>query len=213
MAGILHLLPAGTPFAMTWRRGVGHKRVKHCHVVLSMARCADTVAGAAGFEATLQRRSQEWQQQLNLATEEMNQLTKQVLGAQIRLSIAQKTSTSITQIEQAQEVHDFLKTRFTNVDLYTFISSQLMRLYREAYQMAAQVARQAERGYQFERDSTELFIQGDNWQSTRSVARRRTPAPPIESDGEGVSRDQHARHRSQSSRSRSCRLLRRRCKT
>ena len=43
-----------------------------------------------------------------------------------------------------------------------------MRLYRESYQMAAQVARQAERAFQFERDSTDVFIQGDNWQSEKS---------------------------------------------
>jgi hypothetical protein len=121
------------------------------------------------LEATFQRRSREWQQQLKLAREEINQLTKQVLAAQIRVQIAQKDlQVHDKQIDQSNEIHDFLKSKFTNIGLYTFLSGQLMRLYREAYQMTAQVARQAERAFQFERDRSDLFIQGDNWQSARS---------------------------------------------
>ena len=73
-----------------------------------------------------------------------------------------------TQIEQSQEVYAFLKSKFTNADLYTWTSGQLMRLYREGYQLGAQVARQAESAYRFERDSSALFIQPDNWDSGHS---------------------------------------------
>jgi Salmonella virulence plasmid 28. len=171
LSGILYLIAdVGSPFAMTYGgKELGSSMQTFAEWYSNMAQCAETAAGAAGLEATFERRSQEWQQQLTLATEEMNQLTKQVLGSQIRLSIAQKDlSIHDTQIEQAADIHDFLKSKFSNVELYTFLSGKLMRLYREAYQMTAQVARQAERAFQFERDSTDVFIQSDNWQSEKS---------------------------------------------
>ena len=160
----------GSPFAITF----GGQQLWACYKgfaewAMGLASACETAAGAAGLEGTFQRRSQDWQQQLKLATEEMKQLTKQVFAAQVRLQIAQRElQIHEKQIDQSNEIHDFLKSKFTNIGLYTFLSGQLMRLYREAYQMTAQVARQAERAFQFERDRSDLFIQGDNWQSARS---------------------------------------------
>ena len=97
----------------------------------SMAQFADSAAGSAGARGRASASfgrvgNSSWK----TATEELNQMTKQVLGAQIRLEIAQKDlDIHATQIDQAQEIHDFLKSRFSNVELYTFLSSQLMRLY------------------------------------------------------------------------------------
>jgi hypothetical protein len=171
VGGIVSLVAqVGSPFAMTYGgEELGASVAGFAQWYGSMAQCADQMASSAGLEAGFQRRTEEWQQQLKLATEEMNQLTKQVLAAQVRLQIAQKDlGIHEKQLEQADEVHGFLKSKFTNVELYTFLGGQLMHLYREAYQMAAQVARQAQRAFQFERDSTELFIQSDNWQSNKS---------------------------------------------
>jgi Tc toxin complex TcA C-terminal TcB-binding domain/Neuraminidase-like domain/Salmonella virulence plasmid 28.1kDa A protein len=170
-SGIVFLIAqVGSPFAMKYGGAeIGKSIESYAHWYESLAQSAEQVAASAGLEATFQRRTEEWQQQLTLATEEMKQLTKQVFAAQVRLQIAQKDlQIHEKQIDQSNEIHDFLKSKFTNIGLYTFLSGQLMRLYREAYQMTAQVARQAERAFQFERDRSDLFIQGDNWQSARS---------------------------------------------
>src|SRR5215472_4310507 len=171
VAGIEYLLPkAGSPFALTYG---GKEMGDHASAIAqwyaSSAGILDAGSASAGLEATFQRRSQEWQQQLTLAQEEMNQVTKQVTAAEIRLQIAIKDlDVHDKQVDQSQEILDFLTNKFSSVGLYTFMSAQLMRLYREAYQMAAKVARQAERAYQFERDATDFFIQSDNWQAESS---------------------------------------------
>jgi hypothetical protein len=171
VAGIAHLLPkAGSPFALTYGNPeLGNAASAWAQWYGSSAAILDSGSASAGLEATFQRRSQEWQQQLTLAQEEMNQVAKQVAAAELRVQIAlNDLDVHNTQIEQAQEIHDFYRDKFSSAGLYTFLSTQLTRLHREAYQMAAQVARQAERAYQFERDATDFFIQSDNWQSGQS---------------------------------------------
>lgn len=170
-AAITYLIPeAGSPFALTYGgKELGASLGEFGQSISALATYSEAAAGSAGLEATFQRRAQEWQQQLTLAQEEMNQVTKQVTAADIRVQIATKDlDVHEKQIEQAQEIYDFYRQKFSGTGLYTFLSTQLTRIHREAYRMAAQVGRQAERAYQFERDATDFFIQGDNWQSGQS---------------------------------------------
>jgi hypothetical protein len=171
LGGIIFLLPdTGSPFAMKYGGSqLGQSQESFAQWYSSMAGFAETAAGSAGLEATFQRRTEDWDHALAVASEELTAADNHVRAATLRLQVAERDLELYeTQLEQAGEVHDFLKDKFTNDKLYTFLSSELMKLYREAYQMAAQLARQAERAFQFERDSTELFIQSANWQSDRS---------------------------------------------
>lgn len=171
LATIAYLIPQlGSPFAMKYGgKEAGDSAKSNAEFLKVIAETADNVAISAGIIAHNERRSQEWEQQLKLAQEELIQVTKQILAAEIRVNIAEKDlEIHEKQIEHAKELHDFYTSKFTNLGLYKFMSTQLGKLYREAYQMAAQLARQAERAYQFERDATDFFIQGDNWQSDKS---------------------------------------------
>src|SRR5690606_20411309 len=62
----------------------------------------------------------------------------------------------------------FYKNKFSNLGLYTYLSTTLNRLYREAYNVAHDLAKMAERTYKFERDDDTVFIAGDNWQPERA---------------------------------------------
>lgn len=155
-ATIAYLVPQlGSPFSLKYGgKESGDSAKSHGDFLRIIADKVETASISAGMNAHNQRRSQEWEQQLKLAQEELKQIAQQILVAKIRVNIAEKDlEVQEKQIEQTQELHDFYKTKFTNVGLYQFMSTQLGKLYREAYQMAAQLARQAERAFQFERDA------------------------------------------------------------
>ncbi|KHE92194.1 MAG: hypothetical protein K8F52_01450 [Candidatus Scalindua rubra] len=129
----------------------------------------DLISQSAGLEATFQRREQEWKQQLRLAETEYKQIEKQMLAAEIRSLIAEKDlEIHEKSMEQADELNDFYRDKFTNLGLYNYLASTLNRLYRESYNMAYDMAKMSERAYQFERDDSNIFIANDNWQSDRA---------------------------------------------
>ena len=170
-AGIAYLVPqVGSPFAMKYGgKELGDSFNEFAAWASALASISDTAANSAGLEAGFHRRAQEWEQQLAQAQLELKAQARRTLATEIRAQIAQRELEIYDkQIEQSREVIDFLRTKFTGTGLQSFLSTQLMRVYREAYQMALRVARQAERAYRFERDASDVFIQGDNWESERS---------------------------------------------
>ncbi len=179
LGSILYLLPQlGSPFAMKYG-GVelGNSAQAIGLMLSSLASISHSIAASAGLEATYQRREEEWEQQLLLAQQEFKQVGQQKLAAEIRLDIANKDrEIHEKNIEQADDLHAFylgndndnVKGKFTNLGLYNYLSITLNRLYREAYNVAYDMANMAERTYQFERDDDTIFIAGDNWQFDRA---------------------------------------------
>jgi hypothetical protein len=109
-----------------------------------------------GFE----RRWEDFKLQERQASKEMNQFDKQLAVAQIRLDIAnQELDNQDTQIDQSNEVLDFLKSKFTSRDLYTFMVTQLSRTFQQVYKLAFDAAKTAERTFQFELGVQDTYIQ------------------------------------------------------
>ncbi|MES2730090.1 MAG: neuraminidase-like domain-containing protein, partial [Bacteroidota bacterium] len=160
----------GSPFAMKY----GGVELKNGTKSLAdatgtLAAIADNIGNLAGMEASHQRREQEWKQQLNVATQEYKQMSTQLLASDIRQQMAERDfEIHEKNMEQAVEHFDFYKNKFTNLGLYNYMSSTLNRLYRDAYNMAYDLAKMAERAYQNERFDAEIYIQNDNWQFDRA---------------------------------------------
>ncbi|BAZ33812.1 hypothetical protein NIES4074_63260 (plasmid) [Cylindrospermum sp. NIES-4074] len=170
-APILFLLPQlGSPFAMKYGgKEMGDSAKAWGEFLNKVASIAEAVSASAGLEASFQRREQEWQQQLLLAQQELTQVEQQRLAADVRQLIAEKDlEIHEKNMEQADELHEFYKNKFTNLGLYNYLSTTLNRLYREAYNVAYDMAKMAERTYQFERDDNTILIAGDNWQFDRA---------------------------------------------
>ena len=165
------LLPnPGSPFAMTYG-GVQLEKgaSRFADAMNALAKLSDSVARSAGMEGRNQRRRQEWEQQLQLAEQELLQMDQQILANEIRLAIAEKDlEIHKTQIEQAKELHDFYKDKFSNAGLYRKLSNTLQRLYRTAFNMAMEMAQKAEKAYQYETDHQEYFVQGEYWDSDKA---------------------------------------------
>lgn len=128
-------------------------------------------ANRAGITASYTRRSRDWQLQADLAQREVEQLDAQILAAEIRHKIAEDDlAHHDKQIEQAAQVEDFLKLKFTNQQLYSWTVSRLASVHFQTYQLASQLALQAESAFQYElgpEEQSASFISLDNWDSLR----------------------------------------------
>jgi hypothetical protein len=112
---------------------------------------AHSQAGVASTQATYQRRLQDWQFQLGLATVESQQLAKQILAATIRQAMAnQEVANQQLQIDNAQAEDDFMHSKFTNSELYSYMIGQLSTTYFQSYQLAYAMAKQTEQTFRYE---------------------------------------------------------------
>ena len=123
---------------------------------------------ASGLAATLgtwMRRRTEWKFQAEQAERELAQVEQQIEAAKIRIAIAQRELLNHEQqTEDAQRVETFLRDKFTNTDLYTWMLQQVSTVYFQSYQIAFDLARKAEKAYRFELGlTTSNFVQYGYW--------------------------------------------------
>lgn len=172
LAAVFYLIPeVGSPFAFKFGgKQTGDSANAWAEWFSGMSSVASSISASAAMEASFQRREQEWKQQLLLAEQEFKQIEQQRLAAEVRQLICEKDlEIHEKNMEQAEELHEFYRTKFTNLGLYNYLSTTLTRLYREAYNLAHDMAKMAERAFQFERgDDSAFFIAGDNWQFDRA---------------------------------------------
>lgn len=102
---------------------------------------ADRASKMAGYY----RRAEDYVLQANLATSELEQYGRQVIGALLREQIARKDyENHKRQIEQADEVRQFLHDKFTGEQLYGWMQGVLSDTYFDCYKFAFDLAKRAE---------------------------------------------------------------------
>ena len=128
------------------------------------------LANMAGLSGGWQRRWDDWQFQAGQASLEMAQISAQILAAQTRQQQAQQELDEYDErIANAQQVDDFLRTKYTNAELYGWMVSQMASLYSQSYQLALDAARRAEAAFRYElAPDPSTFIQPSYWNSLRS---------------------------------------------
>jgi hypothetical protein len=135
-----------------------------------MQTIADVQSETAAIDLTQagwQRRSDEWFHQTVTLPIEIQQVELQILGAHRRRDQAlQELNNQQRQIEQATEVQDFLRDKFTANDLCLWLQQHTSALYAEMYKLASHAAWQAERAFNFERGyTTRHFVPEETWDS------------------------------------------------
>jgi hypothetical protein len=120
----------------------------------------------AGRNASFLRQLQDRVLQANIAGHELKSIDKQILTQEIRKSIAsQEITNQQKQIDNAQEVEEFLRSKYTNQELYLWMDGQIRTLYHQAYTLAYDLAKRAEKVFRFERGlTTSNFIQYGYWE-------------------------------------------------
>src|SRR6185295_13766404 len=108
----------------------------------------------------------------NLAARELAQLGRQILASIIAEQVAyHEYQTAKTQAQQAQEVQQFLQSKFTGAELYRWMQGQTSGLYYQCYRIAVDTARKAERTMKYELMRPEVdatdFVQFNYWDTGR----------------------------------------------
>ena len=180
VAGSLTPIPSAEAHIAFWGIGI-HSNLVSGQVLGAIAKIAAESlqigasheadqAGIASRTASYQRRADEWMHQVNLAAREMMSVGRQIIGSLIAEQAAMHDYENVkTQIQQAQEVQDFLQNKFTNAPFYDWMSSELTGLYYQYYRFACDTARRAEQTMKRELMRPELddtqFIQFNYWDS------------------------------------------------
>jgi len=119
------------------------------------------------IQANYERRNQEWEFQRDLAKQDVNISAQQVTLAQDHVQIANQEQTIATiQANHAVAIVDFLANKFTNAELYEWMSSTLQRVYSFFLQQATVMAQLAANQLAFERQQVPPpYIQADYWEA------------------------------------------------
>ena len=167
LAGVLGLIPnLGSPMAITYG-GVQLQGVPagFLNALRSAGTLADVMAEMSGREASQKRRLEEWGLQEKLATRDLAEITSTIASAKARADIARRSlEVHTTTIDQADEVLALYREKFTSYGMFSWLSTRLHRLHREAFNAAVSMARMAERAYRFEReDDDAIGLSNDYW--------------------------------------------------
>ena len=125
----------------------------------------------AAVQANFDRRDQGWRHQQHLAEKELPPLDKALSAARLRKQMAERSLESHAELltRVREEVWRFHNERFTNLDLYSFLSANLVRLFREAYVTALGMARLVEQAYRYERPTDAASLLSTNhWEPSRA---------------------------------------------
>ncbi len=125
---------------------------------------ATRAATLGGYE----RRFDNWKLEERLAQKELIHIDKQILASEIRKEIAEADLKSQElQVDNAKKSDDFMRSKFTNEELYDWMIGQISSVYFRAYQLAYDFAKKAERSYRFELGNGDTFIQYGYWDSLK----------------------------------------------
>ncbi len=140
----------------------------------ALASSVSTLAGALGTQASIlstlasyERRAQDWEFQRSLANQDVRIGAQQVSVAEDHVRVVgQERKIADMQHDHAKETVDFLANKFTNVELYDWMSGVLEGVYSFFLQQATAVARLAETQLAFERQEIpSAYIQADYWEA------------------------------------------------
>lgn len=126
-------------------------------------------ANRSSTQASNERRLNEWIFQKTVAEKEIQQIKKQILASQIRKQIAgQELANHEQQLENALQVEDFYRNKYTQEELYGWMVGEISTIYFQCYQLAYDLAKKAEKAYRYELGlPTSNFIQFGIWDSFR----------------------------------------------
>src|SRR5690606_8598943 len=127
-----------------WRSAIGRRA--SAGASLDSTRSSKSLT-EAGFERT----AQQWELEIEQAGKEIDRISQEITAAEIRVEIAlNELENHRQEIAQTRERETFLRQRFTRSELHGWMASEVGRVYHQAYQLAYDVAKRAERTYQFE---------------------------------------------------------------
>jgi hypothetical protein len=154
---LVNQIPVGTKLAGCFSTAA--------RILNTMAENSSTSASLSLNQGGWNRREQEWRHQSEVIGIEITQIERQLLAAERRRDAAlRELNNQQRQMENAIEVHNYLRDKFTNHELYIFLQQETAALHHQAYELALHAARQAQRAFNYERGYTaRRFLPTDAW--------------------------------------------------
>lgn len=180
VAGYLALIPdltlgtsgvTGTPYITATLGGsllseVANLVASHKGLEGAKHRNSATLASTlAGYD----RRQEDWELQKKSAIEELNQVERQILGAQIRIHVTEKElQNHDMQIAQSEEMYEWVKSKYTNAQLYAWMINQVKTVHKQMYNLAYSLAKRAQTCLEYELGYSAVnIIQFGHWEASR----------------------------------------------
>ncbi|MBQ3715298.1 MAG: hypothetical protein IJM92_09490 [Fibrobacter sp.] len=102
------------------------------------------------------RVEQSWEMQKTAKANQIKNVQKKKTTAEIKIDYAKKQLENYErEIELKDEMYEHLSEKYTNKDLYTWLKKETGKVYKTLFQLAAKVARKAEKCYHFEIGDTD----------------------------------------------------------
>ena len=136
-------------------------------------RAFDSLAGGLATQASIfsqiasyERRRQEWEYQRDVASHDIDIANQQIKISEDNIRIiSQEREIAQLNTDHAQDTLEFLKNKFTNAELYSWMSNVLEKTYSYMLNLATSVAKTAEGQLYFERqEQAGPFILDDYWE-------------------------------------------------
>jgi peptidoglycan hydrolase-like protein with peptidoglycan-binding domain len=135
----------------------------------SYARALEKTASQMKVKAELQRRTEDWDNQATLAGLEATAIDARIVQAEIAKALAERERDKLEDELEAYALEEtYLKTKYTQAALYSWMIGDASDVYFQAYALACDVARQAEKTFRRELgDPSAAFVGYGHWDSLR----------------------------------------------
>lgn len=119
-------------------------------------------------EAEAKRRALDLAKEINISIVHLEEIAFNIKATEKRLEIIKSNLAEHTmRIAQQKTMLDHLTTKFTNVDLYSWMSAKLSSLYFSVYQIGLSSLTQLQDSYNYELVRTDSFISQNSWDSLK----------------------------------------------
>jgi hypothetical protein len=176
LGGIMYVIPEATAGLFSF--GVKTGGIHAGSALNSAAEGAQTLGEALsmtgeaiGVQAAFERMKDEWVLQKLISESEVRQIDAQIRGAEWQKKAAQREIEILEkEIEQNESIKVFMKEKFTNRQLYQWMTGKLSGIFYQTYKLAHDMAKYAEKAFRFERGVPENevnVIQPMYWDSQK----------------------------------------------
>lgn len=176
VAGLSYIVPQFTagPFSFGVTAGgenVGAMMGQFGEAVQSGAEALSMGGEVAGVAGQFKRSAQDWELQRMMAESEVTQLDLQISAQEHRLLMTkQELVMHKKDVQHRESISEFMKNKFSNAQLYSWISGKLSGLFYQTYKLAHDYAKQAEQAFVFEKGlqpGKVNYVNGMYWDSQK----------------------------------------------
>ncbi|KAJ6261218.1 hypothetical protein Dda_3886 [Drechslerella dactyloides] len=135
---------------------VGDSATNAAKTIEAIATTLSKAAEMSSVQGNFQRRQDDWDHEVASADKELLQWDQQITNATLHKTTAQNDlATQDLTISNNKAIDAFLRSKFTNTDLYNWTSTQIYATYVAAYKTAFDMAKRAEQCFNFELGQTD----------------------------------------------------------